>query len=201
MSLLIQILLWIPGVIFATTLHEFTRAAVSTALGDKKPKDQGRLTLNPIKHFEPIGFLLMIATMGFGWGKPVETSALYYKNRNRDTLTTAIAPTVANIVAAIVIMFVNKRIGFVGNLYLSYFLTVLIRFNISIAVYNLVPISPMDGIKVLAAVMPANKYFKYLQYEKMTQMIFLLLLFMGTTDIIIEPIIGLVTTLLNIITF
>ena len=74
---LVMLFLQIPAVIIAATVHEFTRAAVSTVLGDKKPKNEGRLTLNPVKHFEPIGFILMWAT-GFGWGKPVNTSALFY---------------------------------------------------------------------------------------------------------------------------
>ena len=77
---LLAILLGIPAIMVATTIHEFTRAAVSTALGDKIPKEEGRLTLNPIKHFEPIGLIIMLAC-GFGWGKPVNTSSLYYKNR------------------------------------------------------------------------------------------------------------------------
>ena len=71
----------IPGILVATTIHEFTRALLSTIFGDNYPKSQKRLTLNPIRHFEPIGFLMMFYSGGFGWGKPVETSALYYKNR------------------------------------------------------------------------------------------------------------------------
>ena len=78
MNSLIILALQAPCVIFATTLHEFTRAFVSTKLGDNRPRDNGRLTLNPFKHFEPIGFLLALLT-GFGWGLPVETSSLYYK--------------------------------------------------------------------------------------------------------------------------
>ncbi|MBQ7103810.1 MAG: site-2 protease family protein, partial [Anaerotignum sp.] len=67
----------IPGIIVATTIHEFTRALLSTIFGDNYPRSQKRLTLNPARHFEPIGFLLMFYSGGFGWGKPVETSALY----------------------------------------------------------------------------------------------------------------------------
>ena len=77
------ILLGIPGILVATTVHEFVRALTSTVLGDTYPKSQGQVTLNPVKHFEPIGFLMMLYSGGFGWGKPVETSALYYKNRKR----------------------------------------------------------------------------------------------------------------------
>lgn len=190
---LIILALQIPAVIFATTLHEFSRAAVSTALGDKKPKNEGRLTLNPIKHFEPVGFILMWAT-GFGWGKPVETSPMFYKNRKRDTLITAIAPTVINLIAALISSVIYSlapldEMGIVGIL-LSYLLVSIKQFNIYIAVYNIVPVSPMDCVKVLSCVLPANSYFKYIQYEKIIQMVFLLLLFMGYTDFIINPIVS-----------
>ena len=190
---LIILALQIPAVIFATTLHEFSRAAVSTILGDKKPKNEGRLTLNPIKHFEPVGFILMWAT-GFGWGKPVETSPMFYKNRKRDTLITAIAPTVINLIAALVSSVIYSlapldEMGIVGIL-LSYLLVSIKQFNIYIAVYNIVPVSPMDCVKVLSCVLPANSYFKYIQYEKIIQMVFLLLLFMGYTDFIINPIVS-----------
>ena len=190
---LIVLALQIPAVIFATTLHEFSRAAVSTALGDKKPKNEGRLTLNPIKHFEPVGFILMWAT-GFGWGKPVETSPMFYKNRKRDTLITAIAPTVINLIAALVSSVIYSlaplnEMGIAGIL-LSYLLVSIKQFNIYIAVYNIVPVSPMDCVKVLSCVLPANSYFKYIQYEKIIQMVFLLLLFMGYTNFIINPIIS-----------
>lgn len=199
---LLYLILMIPSILFATTLHEFVRALVSTLLGDKKPKAEGRLTLNPFKHFEPVGFILMFATNGFGWGKPVETSALYYKNRKRDTLLTAILPTVANLAAAAIFLFLFKNFANkVNNLYLALFLNALVSFNISLAVYNLVPITPMDGLKVLSSALPANTYFKYLQYEKMVQMLFLLLLFMGYTGIIINPIIFIVTQFINLITF
>ena len=196
---LIVLALQIPAVIFATTLHEFSRAAVSTALGDKKPKNEGRLTLNPIKHFEPVGFILMWAT-GFGWGKPVETSPMFYKNRKRDTLITAIAPTVINLIAALVSSVLYSlaplnEMGIVGIL-LSYLLVSIKQFNIYIAVYNIVPVSPMDCVKVLSCVLPANSYFKYIQYEKIIQMVFLLLLFMGYTNFIINPIISIFMAIL-----
>ncbi len=190
---LLILALQIPAVLFATTLHEFSRAAVSTALGDKKPKNEGRLTLNPFKHFEPVGFILMWAT-GFGWGKPVETSPMFYKNRKRDTLITAVAPTIINLIAALAVSVIYNLVplgemGIAGTL-ISYLLVSIKQYNVYIAVYNIVPVSPMDCVKVLSCVLPANSYFKYLQYEKIIQMVFLLLLFMGYTDFIINPIVS-----------
>lgn len=163
----------------ATTMYEFVRALASSAMGDNLPKSQGRLTLNPLKHFEPIGFLLLFYTGGFGWGKPVETSGLYYKNRKRDTLLVAILPSVVNLLLGMVFLGVYVNFGGNVNHHVANILNYLCFYNVGIAVYNILPVSPMDCVKVLSVVLPANKYFSYLQYEKMIQMIFLFLLFLG----------------------
>jgi len=194
MNSLLTLFLQIPAVIFATTIHEFSRAAVSTAFGDRKPKNDGRLTLNPAKHFEPIGFLLAWIT-GFGWGKPVETSPMFYKNKKSATLVTAVMPSIINIVFAIIFAMLFSFVG-KNNLVIYILLYDLVRFNVSLAVYNIVPVTPMDGIKVLSVLLPANKYYSYIQYEKIIQMVFLLVLFMGYTDAIFNPIISFVMSLL-----
>ena len=170
----------IPGILVATTVHEFTRALLSTIFGDNYPKSQKRLTLNPARHFEPIGFLMMFYSGGFGWGKPVETSALYYKNRKTQTLLVAILPSVVNLVLGIVFMGVYvmlKRSG--SNAYLIALLNYLAYYNVGLALYNCLPVAPMDCVKVLAVMLPANQYFKLMQNEKMIQMIFLFMLFFG----------------------
>ena len=155
------ILLGIPGILVATTVHEFVRALTSTVLGDNYPKSQGQVTLNPVKHFEPIGFLMMLYSGGFGWGKPVETSALYYKNRKRDTLLVAILPTVVNLILGLVFLFAYGTFRSKG-----YYIGTLLHY---LAYYNV----------ALAVLLPANQYFKYMQNEKLIQMLFLFLLFFG----------------------
>jgi len=175
---LLVLLLGIPGILVATTVHEFTRALLSTAFGDNYPKSQGRVTLNPIKHFEPIGFLMLFYSGGFGWGKPVETSALYYKNRKRDTLLVAILPSVVNLLLGLVFLgLYQTQRG--GNYYLAVLLHYIAYYNVGLAVYNILPVAPMDCVKVLSVLLPANQYFKYMQNEKLIQMIFLFLLFFG----------------------
>lgn len=180
MQQLILFLLGIPAIMIATTIHEFTRAAVSTGFGDKLPKEQGRLTLNPLKHFEPIGMLIMLAC-GFGWGQPVNTSSLYYKDRKKGVLITAVAPTIANLVFIFVFMLAARLTS--GIYMLSSFFMKISYYCSCLVVYNIVPVSPMDCVKVLSVVLPANTYFKFIQYEKITQMIFLLLLFMGLSGL------------------
>lgn len=194
MNPLIILALQVPCVLFATTLHEFTRAVVSTCLGDKCPKEEGRLTINPFRHFEPIGFILALLT-GFGWARPVKTSALYYKDRKIGIFLCAVVPTAANIAAAAAVSAFVKFYGDTG-LVLGVFLFNLMRINVSIAVYNILPITPMDGLKVMSVVIPSNTYFRYIQYEKIIQMIFLLLLFMGYTDFIFETVISIIMAIL-----
>ena len=176
MEQLIVYLLGIPAIMLAATLHEFTRAAVSTAFGDKLPKEEGRLSLNPINHFEPIGMILMLAC-GFGWGKPVNTSALHYKNRKKGTLITAVSPTIANLIFVFIFMLIANLTS--GVYLLSAFFMKSAYFCCCFVIYNLLPVSPMDCVKVLSVVMPANSYFKFIQYEKIIQMVFLLILFLG----------------------
>jgi Zn-dependent protease len=194
----------IPGILVATTIHEFTRALLSTIFGDNYPKSQKRLTLNPARHFEPIGFLLMFYSGGFGWGKPVETSALYYKNRRTQTLLVAILPSVVNLVMGIVFMGIYvmfRKNG--GNPYLIALLNYLAYYNAGLAMYNLLPVAPMDCVKVLAVVLPANQYFKFMQNEKMIQMIFLFMLFFGLItgwmDTLIYGFLNLVGNLLGMV--
>lgn len=188
----------IPGIIFATTIHEFTRAAVSTALGDTLPKNKGRLTLNPLKHFEPIGFLIMFYSSGFGWGRPVETSALYYKNRKRDTLLVAILPSAVNLFFGIIFLVIYSKVNF-ANAYLTMIFSYLCYYNVGLAIYNVLPVCPMDCVKVLSVTLPANKYFQYLQYEKMVQMFFLFLLFFGLITGVFNYIIQFVINILSVI--
>ncbi|MFI3174810.1 MAG: site-2 protease family protein [Bacillota bacterium] len=195
MTYIMMFLVSFPGLLIATTVHEFTRAAVSNALGDTLPKSQGRLTLNPIKHFEPIGFLLLFYSGGFGWGKPVETNSIRYKDRKRDTLLVAILPSVANLLVAFVTAGIFAM--FPSSTLFGTFLSYTALYNVGLAVYNILPVSPMDCTKVLSVTLPSNQYFKYLQNEKMIQMVFLFLLFFGMFQGIFGTVINLILTLFS----
>ena len=143
------ILLGIPGILVATTVHEFVRALTSTVLGDTYPKSQGQVTLNPVK-----------------------------QNRKRDTLLVAILPTVVNLILGLVFLFAYGTFRSKGY-YIGTLLHYLAYYNVALAVYNVLPVAPMDCTKVLAVLLPANQYFKYMQNEKLIQMLFLFLLFFG----------------------
>ena len=189
-----QIVFSILCFFIVTSCHEFTRAGISTILGDNTPKNEKNLTLNPLKHTEPVGAILFIITSlfgygAFGWSKTVHTSSLYYKNRKRDTLLVIILPSIANILLAFIALIIWKIIPF-NNSMVGTFLNLLVVYNVSFAVCNCLPVPPMDCVKVLSVVLPAKQYFTYMQYEKIIQVLFIFLLLFG-----------LFGSLLNTITF
>ncbi len=197
-SIVIQYLLYIPAILIAITIHEFTKAAVSTSLGDSCPKTDKRLSLNPFKHFEPIGFIFLMF-FGFGWGKPVRTSGVYYKNRTFGTVLTYASPIIANLIFSFVfailnavwsITLANEAINLEIYTYVKLFFSALVRFNLSLALFNIIPVSPLCGNKILTAFISPNEALKIVHYEKIFQLILIMLLMFGFVSMIFDPIIN-----------
>ena len=163
------------AIVAIVTIKGFTKAFVSASLGDPLPKRDRRLTLNPKSHVEIIGLILMYITNGFGWERPVETSALYYKNRRRDILITNITPSVVLIIFA-VLASVSMTFLTTLNLLVINFLNTFSLLAVRLAIFNLVPIYPMDGAKILSLYLRPNQVVGMASREKMLLMIFLLLM-------------------------
>ncbi len=183
-DVLARILAVIIIVFFVLPIHEYAHALVAYKLGDKSIKYSGRMTLNPLAHLDLLG-ALSILLFSFGWANPVPVDSSYFKNPKRDLALTALAGPVSNLIAAILggfalnlIIFTNA--SFMGNSvnwiysFLSYFIII----NISLAAFNLVPVPPLDGSKILEAFIP-NKYLSiyYENYQKITLIMLILLLF------------------------
>lgn len=162
--------------ITAITIKEFTKALISSKLGDPLPKRDGRVTLNPKKHIEPIGLFLMVF-FSLGWGKPVETTSLYYENRKRDTLITYIMPSVVNLVAGIIFALAYFRAVPIFGFNFGTILLVQIAFmNLHLAIFNIIPIPPLDGSKVLTTLTKPNNVIKIVSREKLYQLILMILI-------------------------
>lgn len=179
---------FIAGIIIFT-VQGFAKALISSKLGDPLPKRDGRLTLNPFKHIEPIGMFLMIV-YGFGWGKPVETASIYYANRKTGTLLTYTAPSLIYLLIGFLISpFLNYNIGGIANIpYLSEFLFVLAFSAIRNAIFNLIPVYPLDGAKILSVLRNPNAAIMQIRTEKIIQLILVFLVFGGLFGTIIDPI-------------
>ena len=191
MRVLIPYLFQAVAAFVAITLHEFTKAAVSAAMGDKKPAEQGRLTLNPLKHFEFFGFFAMWYT-GLGWGKPVETSGVFYKDRRTGTLLTYCTPIAANLLAGLLFALSARAVSYAGVsyntlVYILSFLRITAFYNVTLAIFNLIPVSPLSGAKILALFLKPNAAVAMSRYEKVFQIILLVLVFMGILSAAINP--------------
>ena len=151
-----QVVAGLPGLIIAMTIHEFSHAATAVALGDPTPKMQGRLTLNPAAHIDPVG-LLMLFLVRFGWAKPVMINPYNFKNPRRDDILVSLAGPVSNLVTAfvtLVIMVMLVKFGFKMTPGMSTVFSLILIYNINFAIFNMIPIPPLDGSKVLIQLLP-----------------------------------------------
>lgn len=161
-------------VVFAIVLHEMAHAYMSHFLGDPTPKETGRLTPNPLKHIDIFGLICMLL-FRIGWAKPVMINSEYYKNRRVGTFLVALAGPLMNFILAVISMFgavllFKFATGFVvGNTLgeiLFYLLQYFAMINISLGIFNLIPIPPLDGSRIVGSFLSANAYIGYMKVER-----------------------------------
>ena len=200
---LLNLLLTIPGILIAITFHEFAHAFVADKLGDDTPRTQGRLTLNPLGHLDPIGSIMLLFA-GFGWGKPVEVNPRNYDRRfsmdKADAIVSIAGPLMNFFIAVILtiiycsiykfasVSFLNSQLGMIIILMIN----IAISINIGLGVFNLIPLPPLDGSKVIKPFLPYNTRQWFENNEKLFEMIFVALWIIGILSKIISPIITLV---------
>lgn len=184
MSNILRIIINVPIVLIALAGHEFAHGWVSSKLGDPTPKRDGRLTLNPFAHLDIVGTILMILT-GFGWAKPVMVDPRYYKNQKRGMALTAAAGPLANLIMALIGMVVyyaaviiQAKTGVELSI-LMLFAYVFIYTNLCFMVFNIIPIPPLDGSKVLGMFLPNRTYYTMLQYERYFMILIMVLSLTG----------------------
>ena len=191
------------AVLVAITFHETAHGYVAYSLGDTTAKDQGRLTLNPLAHLDPIGALLMFIA-GFGWAKPVPVNPFYFKgDRTRGMMLVSIAGPLTNLALSFLAYFVYVAgSGFYSIPFLSIFLRSMVTLNIYLAIFNLIPIPPLDGSKILAGFLPKATAYKYLNtVEQYGFLILMVLIIFNVTDMILVPIANAVLNLFSQILF
>ncbi len=202
---LITFLYTLPALLISLAIHEFAHAFVAYKLGDRSQKAMGRLTLHPFAHIDWMGFLC-IALIGFGWGKPVMVDDRNFKNRSRDNMLVALAGPMSNLLLAILFTAIFKILIITGvadsfNITFIRMFYYAIAFNVVFAVFNMLPIPPFDGSKVLFFFLP-NRY-KDVMYtlEKYSFYIILIFVFTNLDSLIISPIINFILNIIDKIIF
>ncbi len=199
----ILFLAYVLGLIIAITVHEFAHALIADKLGDPTPRAQGRLTLNPLSHLDPLGSLMMILTR-FGWGRPVQFDPFNLENPRRDAALISLAGPVSNLLTALFLSLIIRlspfAVGTHGTLAVMAILTPIIFLNVTLAIFNLIPIHPLDGGKILIGFLPRNLAYEWdaiLSRYGTLILIFLILPIFGSSPItyLILPVINLVLRL------
>jgi len=174
----------IPLIIISLTFHEWAHAWVAFKLGDPTAKIEGRMTLNPLKHIDPIGFLFMII-FKIGWAKPVPVDIYNFDNPLRGQLFVALAGPVSNLILfaittlLLLLLNVTGIITFIPSVILS-IIVIFLYINISLALFNLLPIPPLDGGNIIGALLPEQYQEQWAQIRNYTPILFLILFFPGS---------------------
>lgn len=207
-TLLVDILISIPIILFSLTIHECSHAFAAYKLGDPTARNLGRLTLNPLKHLDPIGTILMLL-FGFGWAKPVPINTRYFKNPKKGMAVSALAGPVSNLILSFVGFFIYFGLNSWLKVFtyyngLSYydssrpvayfavmFFYLIASMNITLAIFNLLPVPPLDGSRILLVVLPTRTYFNIMKYEQYIYIALIVLLASGATSGILSKITGL----------
>ena len=178
----------IPALLIALTVHEYAHARAAVTLGDPTPRLLGRLTLNPVAHLDPIG-LIMLWLFKFGWAKPVPINPSYFKNYRQDMLIVSLAGPASNMLLALLTAFL---IGILAKMQLlnGSWIKVLwmtYSYNIVLAIFNLIPIPPLDGSKILASILPGQQGRIFDQIEQYGPFILMGLVYIGVIGMITYP--------------
>ena len=179
----------IPGLIIAMVIHEYAHARVAVALGDRTPMLMGRLTLNPAAHIDPVG-LIMLFLVRFGWAKPVIIDPRNFRKPRRDDILVSLAGPAANLVTAflalVALLVLKSTMGHLSFGVYQVFQLIII-YNINFAIFNLIPLPPLDGSHVLMQLLPPRMAYSYARLERYSFLILIALIMTPVLSMIFIP--------------
>ena len=202
-SVIIYILSSLAVIFLTLPVHEFAHGFAATKLGDPTPRYQGRMTLNPFAHIDWIG-AACILLFGFGWAKPVQVNSNNFRNPKRDMAVTALAGPLSNLIVAFAALLINNILSLIAVktlvsafYYIGFFFYYIALINVSLAVFNLIPIPPLDGSRLLSALLPYRYYYALMRYERYIFFGLIALLWIGVLDIPLNFLSGAVMSFLK----
>ena len=205
MDWLMSKLRMLPGIIIGLAFHEFAHAKVAYKLGDPTPKMQGRVTINPLAHIDPVG-LAALLFLGFGWGVPVQINPSNFRHRRRDELMVALAGVTMNLIIAIVFAIIAKVLYMTaGAVFLSsgvgsilwFMIMYVIQINLVLMIFNLIPCPPLDGFSIISEIFNIKHTEFYWTLYRYGNWILIALIIFGITGMIISPCVQFFMSVLN----
>ena len=195
--MIIDMLTMLPGILIALTFHEFAHGLAAYAMGDDTAKNAGRLSLDPMKHIDPIGFI-MLFIMRFGWAKPVPINENNFRHERLGLFFVSIAGITMNLILPLIFQLI---LFFTADIVqLSAYVDVMrgiVWINIMLAAFNLLPIPPLDGSKIIYTFLPRNLRFTFYKYESYGSIILIILLLTGGISLLLNPVISALISFLN----
>ncbi len=195
-----------PPVLLALTVHEFSHAFIADRMGDPTARMLGRVTLNPLRHLDPLGTIALFASGMFGWARPVPINPRNFRDVSRGLLWVSLAGPLSNVILAVVFAALYRLADAYGSTLalsapyvfrpLFMMMEASIVINMSLAVFNLIPVPPLDGSKVLSSLLPADKAFQFSKIEPYGFVILFLLILTGAVNWFVSPVVYLATGLL-----
>lgn len=187
----------VPGLIIALVVHEYAHAVIAVHMGDDTPRFTGRLTLNPLAHIDPIGTLMLLVAQ-FGWAKPVLINPNNFRHWKKGEICVALAGPAANLIAAfiaLVVQIIVIKLGLFTTTALRPVLNLIVLYNINFAIFNMIPLPPLDGSKVLMCFLPTAWNYKLASLERYSFLILILLMMTPVFSYILIPLQRLIFTL------
>ena len=189
----------IVPILFSLSVHEVCHGYAAYALGDPTAKLQGRLTLNPIKHIDVFGLAVLFITRMIGWAKPVPVDPRYFKNPRKDMLWVALAGPASNLALGLIFALLLNYVGplMTGNIFypVKAMMEIMVFINVGLAIFNLIPIPPLDGGRVLVGLLPENMANSWAKIEPYGFIILLVLVFTKAVNFVIFPIIRIIVNI------
>jgi Zn-dependent protease len=183
-----QLLGSVIALVVGLTFHEFSHALLADTLGDHRPRAMGRLTLNPLPHIDPLGAIMLVLA-GFGWAKPVMVNPAALRNGRVGLAMVAAAGPIANVVVAVVAAVIYRLVDMTGNEFgfIGTTLAWVVLLNMVLAIFNIIPIPPLDGYNVALAFLPPRQAMLLRQYGQYGVLVLLVLLFLSISGSPIDP--------------